>query len=129
VSQPRSSHEQKQARRLARVAHRIQNGHCYWCGEKMALVSNGGMSPRLMTAEHLKPVWAGGSAVPGNIVAACNECNNKRDRKYTERRNRGMLSFGDDGPRSPFEVLRGQLIDNRRKRRRREMKWLMRAER
>ena len=42
------------------------------------------VDPRLMTAEHVQPVWDGGRSVAGNVVAACFECNNARSSSPSE---------------------------------------------
>jgi 5-methylcytosine-specific restriction endonuclease McrA len=66
--------------------------------------------PKLCTADHLIPVYAGGRTVAGNIVAACRACNNVRNAPETNRRRASepglVVSIGDDTPRSAFEVLR-----------------------
>jgi hypothetical protein len=40
----------------------------------------GVIDPALMTADHVTPMRWGGRTEPGNIVAACYECNHARDR-------------------------------------------------
>lgn len=98
------------ARRLARRAHYRQEGLCFWCKQPMILVktTHNERDPRLMTAEHLVPVYAGGLTRPGNIVAACCECNNSRNPETNRMKAPGtiIVSVGDDEPSSPFEVLR-----------------------
>jgi HNH endonuclease len=61
---------------------------------------------RLMTAEHVRPVWDGGRTVAGNVVAACYECNHARSGVFNQSK-RGSRRFviGDDTPSSPFAVL------------------------
>jgi 5-methylcytosine-specific restriction endonuclease McrA len=95
-------------RRLAHRASRSQGGLCYWCQVPMLLFkTTPSDEPRLMTADHLVPVYAGGRTVAGNIVAACYQCNNGRNRE-TERINPGavIMTIGDPTPSSPFAVLR-----------------------
>jgi hypothetical protein len=66
--------------------------------------------PKLCTADHLLPLYAGGKTVAGNIVAACRACNNARNAAETNRRRAAapglVLSIGDDAPRSPFAALK-----------------------
>jgi hypothetical protein len=100
----------REARRLARKAFHRQHGLCFWCKRLMMLGSHGGngvCEPLTMTADHVRPVWDGGRTLPGNVVAACYECNQDRGR-VTNRTKRGSkLTIGDDTPTSPFEILRG----------------------
>jgi hypothetical protein len=69
--------------------------------------------PKLCTADHLIPVYAGGRTVAGNIVAACRACNNARNAPETNRRRASesdlVVSIGNDAPRSPFERLKSDL--------------------
>jgi hypothetical protein len=63
-----------------------------------------------VTADHYPiPRYAGGRTEPGNIVAACAECNYARTAAETNRRRAsesGIVAVaGDDVLRSPFEVL------------------------
>lgn len=46
---------------------------CHWCG-RMA-----------ETADHVVPVAEGGSDDPGNLVAACRACNERRGREAAAR--------------------------------------------
>jgi len=96
-------------RRLAHRANRAQGGLCYWCQAPMILVkTTPSDEPRMMTADHLVPVYAGGQTIAGNIVAACYQCNNTRNREETERVRPGatLLTIGDPTPASPFEALK-----------------------
>jgi hypothetical protein len=61
--------------------------------------------PLLCTADHLIPTYAGGKTKPGNIVAACKECNGQRNPETNRMRKGTKLVFGDDSPKSPFEEL------------------------
>jgi hypothetical protein len=62
----------------------------------------------------VRPVWDGGQTIPGNIVAACYECNQARGQITNRtRRGSGKFTIGDDTPTSPFEVLRAQLEEER----------------
>lgn len=46
------------------------SGICYYCG--------GTFKPATLTMDHLVPIVRGGKSVPGNVVPACKECNNKK---------------------------------------------------
>jgi hypothetical protein len=61
--------------------------------------------PLLCTADHVIPVYAGGETKAGNIVAACRECNGKRNPETNRLRKGTRITSGDDSPRSPFDVL------------------------
>jgi len=45
-------------------------GICYYCGGKFKAME--------LTMDHLVPIVRGGRSVPGNLVPACKECNNKK---------------------------------------------------
>ncbi len=45
-------------------------GICYYCGGKFKVTE--------LTMDHLIPIVRGGRSVPGNLVPACKECNNKK---------------------------------------------------
>jgi 5-methylcytosine-specific restriction endonuclease McrA len=49
---------------------RRSTGICYYCGRKF--------NPAELTMDHLIPIVRGGKSVPGNLVPACKECNNKK---------------------------------------------------
>jgi HNH endonuclease len=102
----------QQARRFARKAFHRQHGLCFWCKRPMMLGAyggNGSCDPLTMIADHVQPVWDGGRALPGNIVAACYECNQERGRVTNRTKCGSKFTIGDDRPTSPFEFLRGQL--------------------
>jgi hypothetical protein len=85
------------------------------------------INPRLMTADHVKPVWAGGLTIAGNIVAACFECNNTRSRDTNQSKRGSKFIIGDDSPSSPFAKLREQLIQAQQQRiRQKQLKWQFR---
>jgi 5-methylcytosine-specific restriction protein A len=46
------------------------SGLCYYCGKAF--------KPAELTMDHLIPVVRGGKSVPGNLVPACKDCNNKK---------------------------------------------------
>jgi 5-methylcytosine-specific restriction endonuclease McrA len=102
-----SGHKLLAALRMA--ACRRQLGLCYWCAEPM-FTDVEPTHPKLCTADHLIPCYAGGKTTAGNIVAACRACNNGRNSLETDRRRASapdlVASAGDDTPRSPFEALR-----------------------
>ena len=82
-------------RLLTRRAYFRQAGRCYHCDELLALEQ--------ATGDHLKPRYQGGMTIPGNIVAACFECNNHRNNDLTAELCMNMTS-SDDTPRSPSEA-------------------------
>ena len=97
------------SRRLALAAYHHQGRLYHWCQVPMLLVkTTPSDEPRLMTADHLVPVYAGGLTIAGNIVAACYQCNNGRHREETNRIKPGatIATAGDPGSFSPFEVLK-----------------------
>jgi len=98
-----SSREHAEIKRLRRRAYWKQNGLCYWCQREMTMDGNPGTDPLALTADHLTPFYAGGKTRPGNIVAACYECNNKRNPEAN--RGHGGISVGNDRPISPFAAL------------------------
>jgi 5-methylcytosine-specific restriction endonuclease McrA len=73
----------KQAeRRIARLRSELyarQGGHCHYCDRAMTLrtftVQDAPLEPTDATVEHLVPRVLGGRDEPGNLVAACHECN------------------------------------------------------
>jgi HNH endonuclease len=61
--------------------------------------------PRLMTAEHVRPMWDGGRTIAGNVVAACYECNQARNGECNQTKRGSKFTIGDDTPISPFAGL------------------------
>lgn len=53
-------------------------GRCFYCDRTMTLPGSGFPNETHVTREHLKPKSHGPPAYPGNLVAACNRCNNAR---------------------------------------------------
>ena len=49
-----------------------QAGACFYCGAQLA--------PGNLSADHLWPCWYGGDDRAENIVAACRECNQLKDK-------------------------------------------------
>lgn len=84
---------------LTRRAFFKQGGLCYHCQLPIQLSQ--------ITGDHLIPRYQGGLTKAGNIVAACYDCNNKRNPETNRQGGRLNMTVGDDTPRSPFEVLRG----------------------
>ena len=69
---------------------------------------------RLMTAEHVRPMWDGARSVAGNVVAACYECNHARSGELNQTKRGSKFTIGDDTPSSPFAVLGALLrLDDR----------------
>ncbi|MCF8145564.1 MAG: HNH endonuclease [Deltaproteobacteria bacterium] len=66
--------EKEKARRL-RKTHwwnsRIEKGVCYYCRRRVGRET--------LTMDHVVPLARGGRSSKGNIVAACKECNNKKN--------------------------------------------------
>lgn len=62
---------------------RKQGGKCHWCHEAMHFNESGVQPrpPRAVTVDHVVPRWLGGSDDEGNLVAACEECNVRRNRE------------------------------------------------
>lgn len=100
-----SGQEAKQLRILRERAFRAQDGLCYWCKQPMNKDAPDS-DPRQLTGDHLEPMHNGGATVPGNIVAACRECNNTRHPELASMGGGLVGQFGEDVPRSPFEILR-----------------------
>jgi hypothetical protein len=112
MSLKRTHYDQITARRLARRAFMRQDGLCFWCRRPMDPASagqDGVCSPRTMTADHLEQVWEGGRTVPGNVVAACYECNQTRGKITNQLGKKWKLTIGDDTPASPFDILQGRI--------------------
>ena len=87
-------------RALTRKAYFRQHGKCYHCEDPITL--------KQATGDHYPiPRYRGGETRPGNIVAACVECNTSRNSETNRHGGKLNRTYGDDTPRSPFEVLRG----------------------
>jgi 5-methylcytosine-specific restriction endonuclease McrA len=88
-------------RDLRARAYRAQDSLCYWCKRLM--------TDDEVTGDHLTPLYAGGKTEPGNIVAACPQCNSSRNSE-TNRLPKGespvVATIGNDTVYSPFELLR-----------------------
>jgi len=81
-----------------------QKGLCFWCEQPISS-SVPETHPRRLTADHVKPLCEGGQTIPGNVVAACRDCNNGRH-SYTNRTAKRMgpviASAGNNRAISPF---------------------------
>jgi len=65
--------ERQKARELRRSRwwqHRIGQGLCHYCGANVP--------PRELTLDHVVPLVRGGRSTKGNCVAACKECNSRK---------------------------------------------------
>ena len=65
--------ERNKARDLRKTQwwkNRIASGRCYYC--------DGEFAPKLLTLDHVVPLIRGGRTAKGNCVAACKECNSKK---------------------------------------------------
>src|SRR5437870_11164952 len=65
--------EREKARALRKTAwwqRRVQRGVCGYYGRSVP--------PRSLTMDHVVPVARGGRSARGNVVAACQECNNRK---------------------------------------------------
>lgn len=103
-----SGNEAMRLRILRARAFRKQRGLCYWCKQQM-IENAPDCEQRQLTADHLIPIHNGGKTVPGNIVAACRQCNNGRHPEMMAMGGGLVAVAGDDAPRSPFERLKGKL--------------------
>lgn len=73
VSEEDIKRERQKARELRRSPwwkRRCAEGKCYYCGKKV--------KPRDLTMDHVVPIIRGGKSRKGNLVPACNECNEKK---------------------------------------------------
>ena len=65
--------EREKARELRRSQwwkNRIAEGRCYYCGMEVPA--------KELTLDHVVPLVRGGRSTKGNCVAACKECNSKK---------------------------------------------------
>lgn len=65
--------ERQKARDLRRSQwwkNRIASGICHYCGARV--------EPRELTLDHIVPLVRGGRSTKGNCVAACKECNSRK---------------------------------------------------
>jgi len=66
--------EKEKARRLRHMHwwnNKIQNGVCFYCNREVGREQ--------LTMDHVVPLSRGGKSRKGNIVAACKECNTKKN--------------------------------------------------
>ena len=70
-------------RKRLRDLIRNQEGKCHYCGARIAAYSNGyalrwSMVKRQASVDHVQPLSRGGSNDDTNLVAACQECNQRK---------------------------------------------------
>ena len=53
---------------------RVSDGVCYYCRRRVGA--------KALTMDHLVPLGRGGSSVRGNVVAACKDCNTRKQSRY-----------------------------------------------
>lgn len=106
MPQNMSGREHNELRRLRARAFRAQGGLCHWCKQPMVLGAPDA-EPRQCSGDHLIPLHNGGKTVPGNIVAACRQCNSERHPELAAMGGGLVATAGDDTPSSPFAVLSG----------------------
>ena len=73
VDPARLKHEREKARQLRKTAwwqDKIRRGVCEYCEKKVP--------PEQLTLDHRVPLARGGRSVPGNVVAACKDCNRSK---------------------------------------------------
>ena len=62
-----------------------QNNLCHWCGGEMDDPGWGYPRPaRSVTLDHIQPRATGGPLTPSNCVAACHQCNARRNLEATK---------------------------------------------
>lgn len=96
--------EARYLRKLRGAAYRAQGGLCWWCRLPMKTECQE-TDPRRLSGDHLVRLADGGETKPGNIVAACRECNSTRHPEMNSMGGGLVAQAGDDSVRSPFEVL------------------------
>lgn len=73
VSEEQLRRERAKARELRKSQwwkNRIAAGRCHYCGA--------GVPPKELTLDHIVPLVRGGHSTRGNCVAACKECNSRK---------------------------------------------------
>jgi 5-methylcytosine-specific restriction endonuclease McrA len=101
-----SSAEWTQLCRLRDRAFFRQKGLCHWCSRPMVRKSPDS-NPLQLTGDHVTPLYAGGHTIPGNVVAACLECNNSRNPETNRGKGGLVATAGNAEPVSPFACLKG----------------------
>lgn len=78
--------ERNKARRFRDKKASSQHMRCWWCGRPMLELTEqellglpGRFHPLQITADHIVPTSAGGPNIYSNVVAACWECNQRRN--------------------------------------------------
>jgi 5-methylcytosine-specific restriction endonuclease McrA len=65
--------EREKARKFRKTQawlDQINRGVCHYCGKKF--------KPAELTLDHVTPLARGGASTPGNMVAACRQCNQEK---------------------------------------------------
>ena len=57
-----------------RCLYELQNGECYFCGDKLGMIGHLGS----FHIDHLVPVSKGGTNWPGNLALVCEFCNKRK---------------------------------------------------
>ncbi len=73
VSEEEMRREREKARELRKSQwwkNRIGQGVCHYCGGRFV--------PKELTLDHVLPIVRGGKSSKGNCVAACKECNSRK---------------------------------------------------
>lgn len=73
IPQEQIRRERQKARELRRTQwwrNRIARGCCHYCGQSV--------SPAELTLDHVVPLIRGGRTSKGNCVAACKDCNSRK---------------------------------------------------
>lgn len=60
----------REARKSRWWQQKTASGLCYYCQKKFSFKD--------LTMDHIVPLARGGTTTPGNVVAACKECNKKK---------------------------------------------------
>ena len=69
----RIKREREKARKLRKTQWwltQLNRGTCHYCEKKFPALK--------LTMDHIVPLARGGTSTPGNIVAACSECNHEK---------------------------------------------------
>lgn len=69
----RIKQEREKAKKLKKTSWwraKLNQGVCHYCEQKFL--------PNELTMDHVVPIARGGSSVPGNVVPACQKCNQSK---------------------------------------------------
>lgn len=84
--------EREKARKLRKSQWwlaKLNEGLCHYCGGKFRAAE--------LTMDHVVPVARGGTSTPGNVVASCKECNNRKKLETPAERLLKGLASGSSG--------------------------------